>query len=171
MLIDADYWDIDRALKQTQVALNDPETTAIYEACFVANRTSVRVDILVRVGLQEWELWEMKSVLNPKEIHSYDYAVQLAVARAWAAEQGHPLTISRGGIVHLNRDYVYDGHAYDCQTLFAEHDLTGEVGDFHDEVQQAFVTAAAVVDNETPPTIQPGNQCGDPYVCPFLGTA
>ncbi|MCB2212096.1 DUF2779 domain-containing protein [bacterium] len=171
VLIDAEYWDIDTALKQTQVALNDPETTAIYEACFVAYRTSVRVDVLVRVGLQEWELWEVKSVLNPKEIHSYDYAVQLAVTRAWAAEQGHPLTIRRGGILHLNRDYVFDGVAYDCQTLFAEHDLTAEVGEFHDEVQQAFVTAAAVVDNETPPTIQPGNHCGDPYVCPFLGTA
>jgi len=171
VVVDAAYWDVDGALRQTQDALCDPDCSAIYEAGFKANRTSVRTDIMLRVGDQQWELWEAKSVLNPKEIHAIDYAIQRAVIQQWAIDSNFPLQIVRGGILHLNRDYIFDGSDFELQQLFAEHDLSNTVDDYTSEVQSSFVNAAAVIDDTKPPPILPGPHCSDPYGCPFLGAA
>ncbi|HEX05641.1 MAG TPA: hypothetical protein ENH10_10900, partial [Bacteroidetes bacterium] len=177
VLIDAPYWDVDGALRQTLDALRqtldalrDPDCSAIYEAGFKAYRTSVRADIMLRVGDHQWELWEVKSVLNPKEIHAVDYAIQRAVIQQWAIDSNFPLQIVRGGILHLNRDYIFDGGALELQELFTEHDLSDTVDDYTNEVQNSFVDAAAVIDDANPPPILPGPHCSDPYGCPFLGT-
>ena len=181
----------DNATLQTIQALSDPSIPAIFEAAFFADNTLVRCDILKRAGSRQWEMWEVKSVGSPKDIHVIDVAIQAEIARRWAA--GHPpltppacggennatppsieggeLRIVRCGILHLNKDYIYQGGEYDLQSLFTEYDCTDSAKDLREEIDYLIRDGYKVANLPEPPDITPGEQCDNPYPCPFLGTA
>lgn len=171
MLIEAEYWDTKNAILQTQAALNDPACQAIFEAAFFADQTLVRCDILKRVGPNSWEMWEVKSVNNPKEIHVIDVAIQMEVARRWAEEKRQPLNLARCGVLHMNKDYVYLGGDYNLDELFKEFDCTVLTESYRDEVDKLIRDGLAVAKLAESPDVPPGKQCNDPYACPFSGTA
>jgi len=171
MLIEAEYWDTKNALRQTFDALNRPTTTAIIEAAFFADNTLVRADILKRFSPNEWEMWEVKSVGSPKEIHVIDVAIQTEVARRWAKSIGHPFQLLRSGVLHLNKDYLYQGGDYELDKLFTEFDCTNLLEDYREEVDALIRDGLATAALKDPPESSPGKQCNDPYACPFSGTA
>ena len=169
-LIEAEYWDHERAMEQTRKTLADLKMPALYEAAFVAKRTRIRVDILVHKAADTWEMWEVKSTTSVKDVHVFDFAVQLAVVRGWVEENNIPMRIVRGGILHLNNQYVYQGDDYDTSALFMEAEILREAEALTEEVERAFLDGVRVVDSADPPAITPGPQCSDPYDCPFYGT-
>ena len=171
MLIQAEYWDFEKAMDQTLQLLNDSSVPALFEAAFIADRTRVRSDILLRKGKNTWEMWEVKSVLNTKDIHILDVGIQAETAKRWAHETGFNLNITRAGILHLNRDYIYTGGKHDLQALFTESDMTPEIETYRSEIDTLVGEGIRVIDNPESPSIQPGPHCTDPYGCPFLGTA
>ena len=94
---------------------------AIFEATFRRLDVLVRVDILERRRRNNWRLVEVKSSVEAKDHHVYDVAIQHHVV------QGCGLDISSPCLMHLNRNYVYDGKSYDARELFIIEDLTRRV--------------------------------------------
>ncbi len=169
VLVDAPYWDSANAQQHTS-ALLQSDVPTIYEAAFEASRTRIRVDIMLRKGSGSWEVWEVKAVGTPKEIHFIDLALQIRIIREWSDESNLPLRISRCGILHLNTAYTYNGEDYDLAALFQEHDCTDMISEYGDEVEELIQAGRSLLDSNDPPETEPGTHCSDPYLCPFSGS-
>jgi hypothetical protein len=97
---------IDDALAKTAALLNDSSVPAIFEATFQHSNLLVRVDILQRRPGNRWRLIEVKSSVDVKAYHLYDVAIQHHVLGACG------LDISSVCLMHLNREYRYDGNQH-----------------------------------------------------------
>jgi len=75
ILIDADYLNIPKAIKQTKEALKN-FVDVIFEGCFVFENILVRPDIILRNDLGSWNMIEVKSSTGVKEVNIHDVAVQ-----------------------------------------------------------------------------------------------
>jgi uncharacterized protein DUF2779 len=138
----------------------DKGTSTIYEATFSHDDIFVKVDILHR-GESGWELYEVKSSTEVKDVYLNDIAVQYYVA------SGSGLTISRAALIHIDNKYVKTGEI-EIDRLFAIQDKTaGIVG------MQGLVTAELARMREMlraeAPSIDIGPHCSKPYPCDFQG--
>ena len=151
----------DGALAQTACLLDDSSVPAIFEATFQHQGVLVRVDILQRRPASRWRLLEVKSSVDVKEYHLYDVAIQAHVLR------GCGLDLSSCCLMHLNRDYVYDGRRYDPAGLFAIRNLTGQIRKLDAEVPKLLRSQRKALALEHPPEIAPGRHCSEPVACEF----
>lgn len=169
-LIDAEYWDFTKAKKQTDEALADESMPALFEPAFEYRQTRVRCDLLVR-GKDGWQLWEVKSVVNPKEYHVLDVAIQAQVLKKSMEASGSDCNFENIGVVHLNNEYVFDGMRYDVKRLFKRVECFDEALDLEIPVEDMISEGLEIANSSTPPQVEPGDQCTDPFECPFLGSA
>jgi predicted RecB family nuclease len=154
-------WERDQAIAETQRLMADASIPAIYEAAFEHRGLYVRVDILVRNG-DAWDLVEVKASTKPeKEVFLQDVAVQY-----WTLI-GAGLTISRAGVLVLNRDYVYAGGDYDLQQLFRFGDATEHCIDSLDAIDADVERLQTMIEADAPPNISVGDHCFTPYECPY----
>jgi hypothetical protein len=160
-LIAHDHQHHAEAEAQTRALLDDPNVPAIYEAAFSYDDIAVRADILVRQHADEFDLIEVKSTAGWKEPHLFDLAVQLYVL------EGAGIRAGRTCLMHLNRDYVYPGGAYDLERLFTCADLTEQVRGLQPGVGAALIDIRRPLWDDVPPPITTGPHCTNPYVCPF----
>jgi len=161
LLIEADHFHHEDAVKQTLVAFADHKLPAIFEAAFLHAGVRNRADILVRGRGEQWDLVEVKSALDVSDTNVDDLALQ-----HWVLT-GAGIDIRRAGVLTLNRDYVYDGREYDVDELFLLHDLTDTVPGMAKDVAKNVKAMHEMLAQRGPPKIEPGNQCFDPYDCPF----
>ncbi|MCB9367571.1 MAG: DUF2779 domain-containing protein [Calditrichaeota bacterium] len=169
-LIAEKYWEIAMAKIHTNEALADKSIPALFEPAFEYRQTRVRCDILVR-GKGGWQLWEVKSVVNPKEYHVLDVAIQAHVLKKSMEASGSDCNFENIGVVHLNNEYVYDGKKYDANSLFSRFECLDEALDIEIPVEDLISEGLEIATSTIPPQIKPGGQCTDPYDCPFLGSA
>lgn len=162
-LISEDYNQHKAAIKSTSQLLRDKSIPAIYEAAFLHEKIRIRADVLRRVRGDVFDLIEVKSTTKAKEEHVDDVALQLHVLR------GAGVKIRRAGLLHLNREYVYQGGDYDLDRLFSLADLTEEAEARQPEVSRQLETMWKVLAAVTEPDIEIGPHCEKPYVCPFYG--
>jgi hypothetical protein len=141
----------------------NPKVPAIFEASFVHGGVRSRADILARARRGKWDLVEVKSALDVKEVNVDDLAVQHWVLK------GAGLDVRMAGILTLNRDYVYDGGEYDVDALFVFHDLTDVVPGMANDVAKNVKAMHEMLAAKKPPKVEPGEQCSDPYECPYYG--
>jgi hypothetical protein len=160
-VIDAEYYETALALEQTKEALADPTLPALFEPAFVHNNVLARIDVLMRVGNDEWDLIEVKSASTKKDVYLRDLAIQLWIAR------GTGVRVRRAGLLLLNRAYVYDGERLDFDQLFSFADLTDEASAMHDEVASLVQSLEQVIDKPEAPQIEPGDHCNVPYTCRY----
>ncbi len=149
------------AVASTRAAMEDPGVPALYEAAFVHDSVRIRVDVLERRKDGRWNLVEVKASTSAKDIHLPDLAVQYRVLK------GEGLDVARAGILHLNNEYVYDGHELDLGQLFAFADRTREAIDHQAEVQSNLRRFKEVLTGDAPPEIEPGRHCSSPHRCEF----
>jgi hypothetical protein len=123
------------------------------------------LDILQRRPGNRWRLIEVKSSVDVKEYHLYDVAIQAHVLR------GCGLDLSSSCLMHLNRDYVYDGLHYDPKELFAIRNLTRQIRKLDPEVPKLLKAERKVLALEHPPDIAPGRQCSEPVPASSLVAA
>jgi hypothetical protein len=153
---------LDDAIARTAALVQDPSVPAIFEATFRHSGVLVRVDILQRRPRNRWRLIEVKSSLDYKEQYLYDVAIQHYVLA------GCGLDISAASLMHLNRDYVYDGQQHNVRTLFIFKDLTRPVRKLDRDLLKLLKTQWKALAQDDPPDIAPGDQCSRPYVCEFF---
>jgi hypothetical protein len=129
----------------------------IYEACFMAERVFVAVDILERLEDDSFVLIEVKSTTSVREEHVADVAVQ-----AYVLERSG-LRVGRVEIMHLDSGCTFP----DTESLFVRRDVSAEV-----EVERPRIPArlAELLRTLEGPMPEPaiGVQCRRPRDCPFI---
>jgi hypothetical protein len=161
VLIDEDHLHHEQAVQRTLSVIEDKQVSAIYEAAFVYDDVRVRVDILERRNHGNWGLIEVKSSTSIKEAHLPDVAVQCHVLK------GSGLTIEQCGVLHLNRDYAYDGRDLQIASLFSFSDLTEQVAALHEGIPRLIAELKQILSGTAPPDIMPSRVCKNPYSCEF----
>lgn len=148
---------ISRNIQKTQELINYG-TEIIYEATFRHDNVLAMVDIL-RKGENGWEIYEVKSSTETKDIFINDAAIQYFVVN------GSGLDIARVFLVHLNNQYTRFGEL-DLQALFSVDDVTElTLGRQSGIPQQLDEMRRSLESGE--PAIDIGPYCSDPYECDF----
>ncbi len=130
-----------------------------FEATFIVGRLMCKVDALIPVGKDDWELVEVKSSNSVKDEHQDDVAFQKYVLEKAG------LQVSRAHLMHLNREYVREGDL-DLKSLFIMENLTDNLSDASDAVEENVRELLAVIDAPKPPEPKLGERCASPIDCP-----
>jgi len=160
VLIEAGHEEIGKALRQTEQAVADKQHPAIFEATFTHDNVLARVDILERLPRNKWRLIEVKSSTKAKDYHHYDVAIQRLIL------EGLGMNVIPC-LMHLNREYVYDGKQYDLKELFVIEDLTDETAALEQEVNDLLQEEWKALARRKAPDIKPGSHCTEPFECEF----
>lgn len=151
--------DVKKALSDTAQILAG-QRRPVFEAAFAHEGLLVRADLLlpVRGG---YRLVEVKSSTSVKEYHLADAAIQ-----SWVAAKAG-LSVKRIEIAHIDSTFVYPGKGnYDG--LFAYADISEDARALCKKDVQKWVKEARTTLHGDEPTIEPGDQCHDPFDCPFM---
>jgi len=119
-----------------------------------------RADILNPVGKNDWEIVEVKSSTEVKDINLHDLALQRY------AYEGAGLSITKCFILHINNEYVRKGEVEPTK-LFTKKDVTKEVQALMKTVRPNLETMVDVIRQKRQPDIEIGLHCSDPYDCPL----
>jgi len=132
----------------------------LFEAAFKSGNAFARADILNPVGKNDWEIVEVKSSTEVKEVNLHDLALQRY------AYEGAGLSITRCFILHINNEYVRKGDV-DPKKLFTKSDVTTKVQALMKTVRPNLEMMVDVIRLKCQPAIEIGPQCSDPYDCPL----
>lgn len=161
ILIEEDHLHHDEAIQSTIAAMQDPKIGAIFEAAYMENGVRVRADILERVSEGRWNLIEVKSSTGVKDEYRTDVAVQYHVL------QTAGLDLDRVCLMHINREYVFDGDELDLTSFLILEDLTDDAIALQRFVHENLIALKQMLSAATPPGIQPSRRCHQPHTCEF----
>ncbi len=136
------------------------ERKPLFEAGILTGKLYSRVDILSPIGEEEWDIVEVKSSTNVKDVHIDDVAFQ----RYCCNQSG--LNIRKCCLVLINNQYVRDGEI-DPEGLLNIYDVTNQVEEASVGIQDRIDEILEVVSQETCPEMIIGPHCRDPYECPL----
>jgi hypothetical protein len=134
----------------------------LFEAAFLHESAFVRVDILVPMPEGTWDLVEVKSSGEVKDVYVDDIAFQYYVC------SGAGILIRKCFVMHINKSYVRSG-PIESLKLFTREDITREVKERAASIagniaaMQTTITAPEVPDRPI------GPHCSEPYECPLIG--
>jgi len=160
--VDEDHLNHQKAMERTQALLGDNNVSAIFEAAFIFDGVRVRVDILERKTKDRWRMIEVKSTRKLKDEHYQDVAIQKYVL------EGCGLKLSEACLMHLNRDYIYDGSVYDLQRLFTTNNLAEDIEELMEEIPDQVAEQHRILTLSAPPEVEQGDRCTIPYDCEFF---
>jgi len=161
VLISEDHLHHKEAVIRTKELIADKSIPAIFEAAFNFEDILIRVDILERLPKNRWRLIEVKSSTSTKDYHHPDVAIQKYVLEQCGFK------VSEACLMHLNREYVYDGKKYQLNELFTIDNLTGEIESFENELPAHIKEQWKTLALRKAPDIETGTQCADPFECEF----
>ena len=155
VLIEAGHEELTKALALTQELVARNQAPALIEGTFKHANVLVRTDILERKSKGTWRLIEVKSATSVKAHYVYDVAIQRLVLEGCGFKVVPCL-------MHLNRDYVYDGRRYELQKLFRIEDMTAQTAALSQDVRELIRQQRKMLAQATPPDIEAGPQCTSP---------
>ena len=132
----------------------------LFEAAFKSNNAYARADILNPIGKDQWDIIEVKSSTEVKEINLHDLALQRFTY------EGAGLKIAKCFILHINNKYVRHGDI-EPKKLFKQVDVTNEVSKFSSSVAPNLKEMLRVIGEKKFPEVEIGPQCNNPYPCPL----
>ena len=150
--------DLAKVLPASQDALL--RRKPLFEAAFAYGNTYARVDILDPVGRDQWDIIEVKSSTQVKEINLHDIALQRYTY------EGAGLRIRKCILMCINTEYVRKGEI-NPEELFTRHDVTADVNAILPGVKKRLSQMAKVIAQQKEPRVPIGPQCDDPYTCPL----
>ncbi|HET9180351.1 MAG TPA: DUF2779 domain-containing protein [Terriglobia bacterium] len=160
VLVEADKLNLPEAVTRTAQLIADRDVKTIFEGTFRQDDIVVRTDILARGPQGGWRLVEVKASTEIKKHHPYDVSIQQYVLNASRLEISPCL-------MHVNREYVYDGQKYDLERLFTIRNMGPEVEKLRAKLPELIRQQRAVLSRPDPPEIAPGRHCEDPIRCEF----
>lgn len=161
ILLSEDYLQHKEAVFRTGQLISDRTIPALFEAAFTFEDISIRVDILERMPGDRWRMIEVKSSTGVKDYHLPDVALQKYVLERCG------LTVPEVFLMHLNRDYVYDGKGYRLDKLFTREALKKEIEGIERVLPKQLARQRETLRRSAPPEIEPGLHCSDPFTCDF----
>jgi hypothetical protein len=106
-------------------------------------------------------LIEVKSATSVKPEYKYDVAIQRHVLI------GSGVEIRHASVMHLNREYVFDGKKFDTATLFVIAEVKPKDAISEDEISDRLKEQFQVLNKPNSPDIKAGKHCEDPHRCEF----
>lgn len=134
----------------------------LFEAGFTFDGMFARADVLVPAGRAGWDLYKVKGVTEPKEIHFKELTFQVQVIT------GAGLLIRRCFLVYSDRDYVREGDL-EPDRLFIRRDCTREVRELRPTIDHRLAEMRRLIAMAECPTVPIGAHCDAPYACPLRG--
>jgi hypothetical protein len=132
----------------------------LFEAAFSYKNAFARADILNPVGKDQWDIIEVKSSTQVKEVNIHDLALQRYTY------EGAGLKIRNCILMYIDNQYVRKGKI-DPKKLFGKEDVTEQVAGEMPGVEADLKGMADVIRMKKHPAIAIGPQCRDPYPCPL----
>lgn len=145
------------ALTKDYVASRIP----IFEAGFTAAGAHARADILNPVEDDAWDIIEVKSVREVKEVFIRDIAFQLYCYTAAG------IRVRRSLVMHI-RPEVEDVFSTPAGQLFAYEDVTDRVLAYRQEIAEKISRLRTVAGQSVCPAIPMGDHCQKPYACMMI---
>jgi hypothetical protein len=161
VLVAADHEHLGDAIRVTRELVENAAVPAIFEATFEYGGVLVRTDILERRRRAGFRLIEVKSSTGPKPPYAYDIEIQKHVL------SGAGIKVEGTRLMHLNRDYVFDGQQYDVSRLFVVAEIPKEQRITDEEISSRLDNQLRVIGQPAPPDVKPGRQCFEPVLCEF----
>jgi len=150
--------DFGKILQVSNEALS--QRKPLFEAAFKSGNAFARADMLNPVGKNDWEIIEVKSSTEVKDVNLHDLALQRY------AYEGAGLSITKCFILHINNEYARKGEV-EPKKLFTKTDVTNEVDDLLRSVPSNLRIMQEVIRQKKSPEIEIGPHCSDPYGCPL----
>jgi hypothetical protein len=150
--------DIELVLSESVMVAN--KRKPLFEAAFSHKNAFARADVLKPVGRNQWDLFEVKSSTQVKEINLHDLAFQKYTY------DGAGLRIRSCFLMHIDNQYVREGRV-DPSKLFAQEDVTEQVLGLVPEIEGKVRQMEDVIALRKHPAIVIGPHCSEPYECPL----
>ncbi|MCX6132402.1 MAG: DUF2779 domain-containing protein [Ignavibacteriales bacterium] len=150
--------DFGKILELSKEALR--QRKPLFEPAFKSGNAYARADILNPLGKNDWEIIEVKSSTEVKDVNLHDLALQRY------AYEGAGLSITKCFILHINNEYIRQGEV-EPKKLFMKTEVTNEVDDLMRGVPSNLRTMVDVIRQKQHPEINIGPHCSDPYGCPL----
>ncbi len=135
---------------------------AIFEGAFEHGNRRVRVDVLKRIGIEKWALYEVKSSTSARNEHCDDAAFQADVL----SKSG--VALDSITIVHVDSSYRRKPGDIDPTQFFRFVDVTARLSAHFDALGLNLPRMIATLNSEQGPQVPPGPHCWSPRECEFL---
>ncbi len=132
----------------------------LFEAAFSAGGGYARVDILIPVKRDEWDILEIKSGTSLEDVHLADLAFQNRVLNKAGVK------IRRCFLGHVNNEFVRHGEI-DPKEFFTLEDITTQVAELLPHVETQLGAMLQTIRQPQAPPIEIGPHCSKPYGCPL----
>jgi len=149
---------LDETMRLTEQALELRQP--LFEAAFSAEGGYCRVDVLRPAPKGAWDIIEVKSTTNVKDVHLDDLAFQ-----AWVLTTAG-LKVRGCFLSHINPDFVRRGEV-DPKKFFVMEDVSTQVSGLSRTVEDKLGDLFKAIRLPAHPDIAIGPRCDDPYTCPL----
>jgi len=154
--IDIDAEDFIGNVDKTKELLKKRKT--LFEAGIMIDNIYSRADVLKPVGKNEWDIIEVKSSTQVKEVNIHDVSFQKHCYKKYG------LKIRKCFLMAINNQYVRQG-PIDAKHLFVLHDITEEVNSAIIGIQERIEEMFKIISSDLAPDINIGKHCANPYPC------
>ena len=153
------YDDFPGMLKQTREALRLRKP--IFEAALQARHVFARADILMPVEKDEWDIIEVKSSAEVKDVNLQDLAFQKYTY------ENAGLKVGKCFLMYIDNKYVRRGDI-EPDKLFVLKDVTKNVAPLVQHVKNNVEKMLETIRLKKHPDIPIGVYCSDPYDCALM---
>lgn len=133
----------------------------IFEAGFMVDGLFSRGDILLPIGDNEWDIIEVKSATEVKDVNIHDVSFQKYVYEKIG------LKIRNCILMHINNEYVKD-EKIEPKELFIQADITEKVREFSEGIEERIENMLKIIKSKDEPKCSIGIHCSKPYDCPLM---
>ncbi len=134
----------------------------IFEAALTYKRCYARADILEPVGKDKWDLIEVKSSTDLKDVNYHDIGFQ------YYLYNGAGLKIDKCYLMCIDNSYVRKG-AIEPDKLLKKIDITEEIKTIYSKtIEDNVAELAKTITADTFIEIGIGAHCSNPYECPLI---
>jgi hypothetical protein len=130
----------------------------LFEPALPHGNGYARADILEPAGDDGWDIVEVKSSTELKDVNIDDIAFQRYVF------EGAGVKIRNCYLLHINNAYVRNGEI-DPQGLFTKIDVTDRVAERLPRIEAELQEMIMVIETKDEPEVGIGVHCDDPYTC------
>ncbi|MBI4398250.1 MAG: DUF2779 domain-containing protein, partial [Candidatus Omnitrophica bacterium] len=150
------FEDYDAVLGQTQQLL--AQRKPLFEPAFRYKNTFARADVLNPNSDDSWDLYEVKSSTEAKDVHYPDLAFQKY------CYQGSGLRIKRCYLILVNNSYIRKG-ALDPKQFLSILDISKEVEPLVGTIEKNLEQMLKILNEKSSPEVKIGPHCNEPYEC------
>ena len=146
-------------IDETEEAVEKRQT--IYEAGFMVNNLFSRGDVLVPVGEDEWDIVEVKSATQVKDVNIHDVSFQKHVYEKAG------LKIRNCILMHINNQYIKDGEI-EPEELFVQAEINDKVLEYSEGIEERIDDFMKIINSKKELKCKIGVHCSDPYDCSLM---